>query len=176
MFESKSALESYGGRGFGSSCLTARRLIMAGVPAVHLSLDGWDNHEGIFNGIGDRVTRLDKGVSQLVKDLKVLGLFDKTMIMIAGEFGRTPRINNNEGRDHYPRNTPVALISGAIKKGLVVGGSGPDGTKMENMVTVGAVSHSVYKMMGISPTGQFTDISGRPLRYCPSDAGLSGLS
>ena len=173
--ESTATQEAYGGRGFGNSCLTARRLIMAGVPAVHLSLGGWDNHNGIFDGIGDRVGRLDKGISQLVKELKALGLFDKTMIMIAGEFGRTPNINNNQGRDHYPRNTPVALISGAIKKGIAIGNSGPDGTGMENMVTLGAVSHSVYKMMGISPTGQFTDKSGRPLRYCPSDAGLQGL-
>ncbi|MCM8540846.1 MAG: DUF1501 domain-containing protein [Lentisphaeraceae bacterium] len=173
--ESEATKESYGGRGFGNACLTARRLIMAGVPAVHLQLGGWDNHDGIFANIGPRVQTLDTGISQLVKDLKALGLYDQTLIMIAGEFGRTPRINNTDGRDHYPRNTPVTLISGAIKKGISVGNSGPDGTKQENMVTMGAVSHSVYKMMGISPTGQVMDMAGRPLRYCPSDTGINGI-
>jgi hypothetical protein len=172
--ETKATKDAYG-NGFGNNCLLARRLLMAGVPGVQLSLGGWDNHNNIFTGIGARIGMLDQGISQLVKELKALELFDKTMIMIAGEFGRTPRINNNDGRDHYPQNTPVALISGAFTKGVSVGNSGTDGTGVENMVTMGHVSHSIYKLMGINPIGQFTDISGRPLRYCPSNDGVKEL-
>ncbi|MCM8534869.1 MAG: DUF1501 domain-containing protein [Lentisphaeraceae bacterium] len=173
--ESEKTKEAYG-RGFGEQCLKARRLLMSGVPAVHLTLGGWDMHENVFERCATRVPVLDQAVSQLVKELKAIDLFDQTMIMISGDFGRTPRINNDEGRDHYPRNTPVALISGAFKKGIAVGDSGPDGTSVNNMVNFGAVSYSVYKMMGINPRGQFEDISGRPLRYCPSDTGIEGLA
>jgi hypothetical protein len=173
--ESAKTKEAYG-NGFGQECLKARRLLMAGVPAVHLTLGGWDMHNNVFDSCATRVPVLDQAVSQLVKELKAIDLFDKTMIMISGDFGRTPNINNTDGRDHYPKNTPVALISGAFKKGLAVGDSGPDGTAVNNMLPFGAVSHSVYKMMGINPKGQFEDISGRPLRYCPSDTGIEGLA
>ena len=173
--ESEKTKENYG-RGFGEQCLKARRLIMAGVPAIHLSLGGWDMHQNVFESCANRIPAMDQAISMLVKDLKAMDVFDKTMIMVSGEFGRTPRINNDEGRDHWPRNTPVALISGAFNKGLVVGDSGPDGTAVNNMVNFGAVSHSVYKMMGINPKGWFEDIQGRPLRYCPSDVGIEGLA
>jgi hypothetical protein len=173
--ESEKTKEAYG-KGFGEQCLKARRLLMAGVPAVHLEIGGWDMHENVFENCATRVPMVDQAVSQLVKELKAIDLFDKTMIMISGEFGRTPRINNDEGRDHYPQNTPVALISGAFNKGIAVGDSGSDGTAVNNMVPFGAVSHSVYKLMGINPKGQFEDISGRPLRYCPSDSGIDGLA
>ena len=172
--ESQKTREAYG-NGFGQNCLKTRRLLMSGVPAVSLSIGGWDTHQNNFTRCESLATSLDKGVSQLVKELKALDLFDQTLIMIAGEFGRTPRINANEGRDHYPQNTPVALISGALS-GTVVGHSGSDGTQMTDAVTMGAVSYSVYKLMGIRPKGTFEDITGRPLRYCPADEGLPGLS
>jgi len=172
--ESQKTKDAYG-TGFGQNCLKTRRLLMAGVPAVHMSLGGWDTHQNNFTKCTTLATSLNQGLSQLVKELKALDLFDQTLIMVAGEFGRTPKINANEGRDHYPQNTPVALISGGLN-GLVVGQSGSDGTKMENAVPMSAVSYSVYKLMGIRPKGYFEDITGRPLRYCPGDAGLPGLS
>ncbi|NQZ58649.1 MAG: DUF1501 domain-containing protein, partial [Lentisphaeraceae bacterium] len=172
--ESQKTREAYG-NGFGQNCLKTRRLLMAGVPAVHLSIGGWDTHQDNFTKCANMAGSLDKGVSQLVKELKALDIFDQTLIMIAGEFGRTPKINANEGRDHYPQNTPVALISGALS-GMVIGQSGSDGTQMSDAVSMGAVSHSVYKLMGIRPKGSFEDVTGRPLRYCPGDEGLPGLS
>lgn len=172
--ESQKTRDAYG-TGFGLNCLKSRRLLMAGVPAVHMSIGGWDTHQNNFTKCATMAASLDKGLSQLVKELKALDLFDQTLIMLAGEFGRTPKINGNEGRDHYPQNTPVAMISGSLN-GIVVGQSGPDGTEMANAVPMSAVAYSAYKLMGIRPKGNFEEITGRPLRYCAGNEGLPGLS
>lgn len=141
-------VEAYG-NDFGQNCLKARQLIAAGVPSIHITFDAWDTHQDNFTACTKLTKSLNQGLSQLVKDLKEFGMFDQTMIMIAGEFGRTPRININEGRDHFSENTPVALISGKLR-GEVFGQSNFDGTKLKNAVPISAVSNSIYKLIGIT--------------------------
>src|SRR5262245_21234895 len=128
--ESASTITAYGGRqnGFGMGCLVARKLVEKGVPAVEIDLGGWDNHGNIFqtlrNGNGPR---LDKGMSTLVKELVDRSLWKNTVVLWMGEFGRTPRINQGGGRDHWGRCWSVVVGGGAIKGGVAYGSTSKDG-------------------------------------------------
>src|SRR5205814_4165499 len=108
--------DAYGGEKnqFGMGCLLARKLVEAGVSAVEIDLGGWDNHANIFNTIRTgNGPRLDKGIGSLVRELDERGLWQNTVVVWMGEFGRTPRINQNGGRDHWGRVWPVLLGGGA---------------------------------------------------------------
>jgi len=160
--------EAYGGErnGFGMGALLARRLIEKGVTAVEIDLDGWDNHGNIFptirNGNGPR---LDKGMGTLVKELNERGLWQNTVVLWMGEFGRTPRINQNAGRDHWARCWSVVIGGGAIKGGQIFGSTSDDGTDIkENPVTIGELFATVYKGLGIDSSTQIRDNLGRPLQ------------
>jgi hypothetical protein len=159
-------LAEYGGtnNGFGMGCLLARRLVEKGVSCVEVDLGGWDNHGNIFptirNGNGPR---LDKGMGALVKDLVDRGLWQSTVVVWMGEFGRTPRINQNAGRDHWGRCWSVVLGGGAIKGGQVYGSTNDDGTDIkDNKVTVGDLFATVFKGLGLDPSTRIRDNLGRP--------------
>ena len=118
----------YGRGSFGSGCLMARRLVERGVTYVEVSLDGWDTHANNFDTLSRRLLpELDKGMSALVADLAARRLLDTTTIVWMGEFGRTPRINQNAGRDHWPRSWSVVVGGGGMKNGQVVGATDKDG-------------------------------------------------
>jgi len=160
--------EAYGGErnGFGMGALLARRLVEKGVTAVEIDLGGWDNHGNIFptirNGNGPR---LDKGMGTLVKELSERGLWQNTVVLWMGEFGRTPRINQNAGRDHWARCWSVVIGGGAIKGGQVYGSTSDDGTDIkENKAEIGDLFATVYKGLGIDPSTQVRDNLGRPLQ------------
>src|SRR5262249_20819665 len=102
--ERASLIQEYGDNSFGRGCLLARKLVEAGVTAVEVDLGGWDNHAGIFPTLrNQRLPALDKGMSALVRDLNERGMWNNTVVVWMGEFGRTPRINQNAGRDHWAR-------------------------------------------------------------------------
>lgn len=170
--ESPKTREFYG-PGFGANCLLARRLIMAGVTSVEIAYGGWDHHENIFERATSGFAAVAKGLNCLVTELKELGLFDQTLILVGGEMGRSPGIEKEtEGRGHFPQNTCYAVIGGKIK-GQNVGESSPDGTTLAQPITMGQLTYSVLELMGMRPMGFFDDkISGRPQRYCPSDIPL----
>ncbi len=111
----------YGENPFGQGCLLARRLVERNVRAVEVSYGGWDMHNGIFERAPDRCAVLDQAVTALIEDLERIGKLDKTMIVLTTEFGRTPRINQNAGRDHYPKAFSSVLAGGGIKGGTVYG-------------------------------------------------------
>ncbi|MGA9924201.1 MAG: DUF1501 domain-containing protein, partial [Isosphaeraceae bacterium] len=116
--ESAAVREAYGHGSFGSGCLMARRLVEQGVTYVEVSLGGWDTHANNFETLSKRLLpELDQGMSALVADLAQRRLLDSTLIVWRGEFGRTPRINQNAGRDHWPRGWSVAIGGGGIKGG-----------------------------------------------------------
>src|SRR5262249_61486452 len=118
-----------GGNNFGRGCLLARKLVEAGVACVEVSLGGWDMHANIFPTLANqRLPTLDKAMGTLVKDLEQRGKLKDTVIVWMGDFGRTPRINQNAGRDHYPRAWSVALGGRGIKGGDADGGSEQAGT------------------------------------------------
>jgi hypothetical protein len=165
--EPKSVIDSYGGMAnrFGMGCLLARKLVEKGVSCVEVDLGGWDNHANIFatlrRGNGPS---LDKGVSALVKELNERGMWKNTVVLWMGEFGRTPRINQNGGRDHWGRCWSVVLGGGAIKGGIAYGATSKDGTDVDkDPVRIGDLYATIYKGLGIDPGTKVRDNLGRPL-------------
>jgi len=161
--------DEYGNSQFGRSALLARRLVEAGVSAVEISLGGWDTHNQTFqahSGGGNRMglqPTLDRAMGTLVRDLADRGMLRNTVILWMGEFGRTPRINQNNGRDHWARCWSVVVGGGAIRGGQAYGSTNEDGTAVaNNPVGIGDVFATVYRALGIDPTTQIRDPIGRP--------------
>lgn len=159
--------DEYGQTQFGRGCLLARKLVEAGVACVEVTLGGWDMHQQIGRGLSTRLPELDKGMGTLVKDLADRGKLKDTVILWMGDFGRTPKINQNAGRDHWPRCWSVVVGGGNIKGGLAYGSTNSDGTDIkDNPVDVLNLYATVYKALGIDPTPQTVadvrDNIGRP--------------
>ncbi len=164
--EEKSVAERYGENDFGRGCLLARRLVEAGVPFVEVNYGGWDNHQDIFTTLkDDKLPTLDRGVSALVEDLTQRGLWEDTIVLWMGEFGRTPRINGNTGRDHWARSWSVVAGGGGLQGGIAVGATNEDGTRVEGTsYTSEDLMATVCQAMGISLSTSFQSTSGRPMK------------
>ena len=164
--EPEEVKERYGATNFGRGCLMARRLVEQGVPFIEVGLGGWDNHQNIHTTLADnKLPEMDKAMSALVQDLEERGLLEDTAIIWMGEFGRTPRINGNAGRDHWARSWSVAVGGGGLKGGLAIGATNDDGTRVETEpYTSQDVMASVCKGLGISLQTTFTSRSGRPMK------------
>ena len=158
--------DAYGRGSFGSGCLMARRLVEAGVTYVEVSLGGWDTHADAFNALSTRLQPdLDKGMGNLVADLAQRGLLDNTMIVWMGEFGRTPKINQNGGRDHWPRSWSVVMGGGGLKGGQAIGATDKDGVDIvDQPVGVMDLVATMSKGMGIDVATQYTTPRGRPIK------------
>jgi Protein of unknown function (DUF1501) len=158
--------DAYGRGSFGSGCLMARRLIEQGVTFVEVSLGGWDTHSDAFETLSNRLLpELDKGMGSLVDDLAGRGLLENTMVVWMGEFGRTPRINQNAGRDHWPRSWSVVMGGGGMKGGTVVGATDKDGIDItDRPVGVMDLVATMTKSMGIDLATQYTTPRGRPIK------------
>ena len=168
--EPEAVRERYGTAGFGRGCLMARRLVEQGVPFVEVDLGGWDNHQGIFTTLADtKLPELDQAMSALVEDLVQRGLYDDTAVIWMGEFGRTPNINGDGGRDHWARSWSVVVGGAGFRRGVVVGETSSDG---KEIVTEPYSSQdmmaSVLKSLGISLETTFTAANGRPMKIANS--------
>lgn len=155
----------YGNGGFGRGCLLAKKLVEAGVACVEVTLGGWDNHAGIFNILANqRLPELDRGMGSLVEDLTKSGKIKDTVIVWMGEFGRTPRINQNGGRDHFPRAWSVVIGGGKIKGGVAYGSTDADGTSVkDNPAKIGDLYATLFAGLGIEEShGDIRDNLGRP--------------
>ena len=164
--ENPSLLREYGTMGnFGRGCLLARKLVEAGVTCVEVDLGGWDNHAGIFPALSKTLLpQLDKGMGTLVKDLVERGMWKNTVLVWLGEFGRTPRINQNAGRDHWARCWSVVVGGGGLRGGLAYGATSKDGTEVvSDACSVGDLFATLYKAMGIDPALQLRNANGRPI-------------
>lgn len=165
--EPASVIDAYGGRmnQFGMGCLLARKLVEKNVTCVEIDLGGWDNHANIFNTIRTgNGPRLDKGMGNLVKELVERGKWKDTVVMWMGDFGRTPKINQNGGRDHWARCWSVVIGGGAIKGGQAYGSTSSDGMDIKDKpCTIGDLFATVYKGLGLDPTSQVRDNLGRPM-------------
>jgi hypothetical protein len=156
--------ERYGRSQFGQGCLLARRMIERQVPFVEVSLSGWDTHEDNFNRVRDLSTVLDKGWSSLMQDLHERRLLDSTLIVWMGEFGRTPGINPQQGRDHYPKAWSVVL-GGGIRGGRVVGKTSADGMSVDDRpVSTPDLLATICVALGLDPRKQNMSNVGRPIR------------
>jgi hypothetical protein len=163
--EPKDMLEKYGDNNFGRGCLMARRLVEVGVPFVEVTSGGWDLHQQNFTTLQRKLPELDKAFSALVEDLKQRGLLDSTVILCMGEFGRTPRVNGNAGRDHYARAWSVVLGGAAIKGGRAIGKTNADGTSVEGESHSSEdLMASVCQALGISLQITYTAKNGRPMK------------
>ncbi|MBI1916043.1 MAG: DUF1501 domain-containing protein, partial [Planctomycetes bacterium] len=171
--EPKELRDRYGRNLFGQGCLLARRLVERGVPFVEVTLNsvpnlqvfGWDTHQDNFNAVQKLSGVLDPAWATLLEDLKAKGLLDTTLIVWMGEFGRTPKINGNKGRDHWANSWSTVLSGGGIKGGQVVGKTSADGTTVEERpVPVSDLLATIATALGIDPTKQNRSNVGRPIR------------
>ncbi len=164
--EAPAVREAYGAGSFGSGCLMARRLVEQGVTYVEVALGGWDTHANNFETLSKRLLpELDQGMSALVADLAQRGLLESTLVVWMGEFGRTPRINQNAGRDHWPRSWSVVVGGGGTRGGQTVGATDRDGVDItERPVGVMDLIATMTKSMGINIDTQYTTPRGRPLK------------
>ena len=157
-----------GGNGFGQSLLMARRLVQVGVPFVEVNLGGWDLHTDVFNTLRDqRLPVLDRGISALVKDLKQKNMLDDVTLVWMGEFGRTPRINQNTGRDHWAASWSTMIGGGGLNNGQAVGATDKDGVRVaENSKAYlpGDIWATVAYAMGIPLNTVHTSKRGRPMK------------
>jgi hypothetical protein len=168
--EPKEVQERYGNTGFGRGCLMARRLVEMGVPFIEVDLDGWDNHTDIFKTLQDqKLPELDKAMSALISDLSDKGLLQDTAIIWMGEFGRTPNINGNGGRDHWARSWSVVVGGAGFKGGIIVGETSSDGKEIiTEPYSSQDLMASVLKSLGISLETSFTAKNGRPMKIANS--------
>jgi len=157
--------DSYGRNAFGQGCLLARRLIEAGVTFVEVELNGWDTHQENFNRTRTLSAQADPAFASLVSDLKERGRLERTLVIWMGEFGRTPRVNPNNGRDHFPRAFSVALAGGGIHGGRVIGATSATGTDVTaRPVTVPDLFCTFCHALGINPRKENITPLGRPIR------------
>ncbi len=147
------------------SFLTARRLVEAGVGCVTLSIGGWDTHSGNFKQLRKQLPDVDRGIANLIEDLHVRGMQDDVVTVMWGEFGRTPKINNNDGgRDHWGPVMSGLIAGGGLKMGQAIGSTTARGERpKDGAVTVPQVLTTVYHAMGIDPSLTFRNGSGRPM-------------
>ncbi len=163
--EPAAAKQAYGDGEFGLGCLMARRLVEAGVPFVEVTQKGWDTHKDNFPTVRRLSEELDRGMGALVDDLASRGLLDRTLVVWLGDFGRTPAINGNGGRDHYPGCQSVVLAGGGIRGGQVVGSTDADGAAVRDRpVGVPDLFRTLATQLGLDPDERRVAPSGRPIK------------
>jgi hypothetical protein len=161
--EDPKTIEKYG-QGFGAQMLRARRLCQAGCGFVTLSYNGWDMHQQVKAGLERRGPELDHAIATFLEDVQQRGLSDNILLVITGEFGRTPKINRNAGRDHWAPLSTLALAGGGLKMGQVVGESSPKAdVPKANPIRPQDLMATVFHVLGLDPRTQFTNPSGRPV-------------
>lgn len=154
----------YGNTQAGQRMILARRLVEAGVRFVSLTAGSWDHHADIKKGIENGLPPVDQAVAALINDLDQRGLLDSTMVIVTSEFGRTPKINKDAGRDHWPRVFSTMLAGGGVKKGLVYGQSDALGGEPEdNKVSVEDFAKTIYHQLGINADKELMSPGGRPI-------------
>lgn len=174
--ESDVLRQAYGDNSFGKGCLMARRLVETGVKFVEVTLDGWDTHQDNFTRTSNLCKKLDPALSTLLQDLSQKGMLDKTLVLCMGEFGRTPSINANEGRDHYPNAFACAVAGGGIRGGRVYGETSEDGDQIiSNPVTPENLFATLCSQLGIDYNKVNYSPQGRPLKYVNSGSVIEEL-
>ncbi len=168
--EDPKVADRYGQGPWGRYALMARRLVEAGVTFVTVDMPHWDDHSNIKDGHGNKLPHLDRAVGGLMDDLSERGLLDRVMVVVMGEFGRTPRLNNGQpgiaipGRDHWGNAISVMMAGGGIPGGQVVGRTNSKAEyPIERPLKPADILATVYQFLGIDPTVHFKDHTGRPI-------------
>lgn len=162
--EDQKTKEMYGLTTAGQRLLISRRLIEAGVRFLTVSYGGWDMHDNIKNGFEKQAPEFDQALAALLSDLSDRGLLDETVVVVTSEFGRTPKINNTAGRDHWPRVFSTLIAGGGVKNGQIYGTSDSLGGEVdENPVSPSDLSATIFSLLGIDPEKQFMTPDLRPI-------------
>ena len=174
--ESQDTRGEYGENAFGQGCLLARRLVESNVRFVEVSLGGWDTHQDNFNRMETQAAILDRALATLINDLARRGLLDTTLVVLATEFGRTPTINQNTGRDHYPKAFTGLFAGGGIRGGQVYGQTDEDGSEViENAVTIPDFNATIAHAMNLPQDEVITSPSGRPFTVANKGKPITAL-
>ena len=176
--ESDAVRQAYGSKTVGQCCLLARRLVERGVPFVTVNHKGWDTHNQLVTRLKDGfagaktpvglIPSLDQALNALLVDLGQRGMLDETLVVVMGEFGRTPKLNTAGGRDHWPRVFSVLMAGGGIRGGQVVGSSDAIGeSPADRPVTPSDLAATIYSRLGLDPSTEIHTPDGRPVRLTP---------
>ncbi len=168
--------ERYGRTTFGQSCLLARRLVERGVRFVTVTNGGWDHHAKIFEGLEKKLPDFDRGFSALIQDLDQRGLLSDTLVVALGEFGRTPKVNKDAGRDHWGHAGSLLFAGAGVAGGRVVGATDKEGASVtDRPVRPADVAFTVYHSLGINPRAHIYTPDGRPLEILDEGALITEL-
>lgn len=163
--EPQALQEAYGDTPFGRGCLAARRLIEVGVRCVEVTLNGWDSHANNHETQKGLVETLDPAFATLIRDLRERDLLRRTIVLCVGEFGRTPRMNRLEGRDHWPHGFSLAVAGGGLRPGVVIGETDPEGGKeVKDPVYIGDLYTTLLTAMGLNPQKENISRVNRPIK------------
>jgi hypothetical protein len=168
--------DQYGRNAAGMRMLMCRRLVEAGVRFVSMTYGGWDHHANLITPFRRQVPPFDQAFAALIRDLEQRGMLDTTLVMLTTEFGRTPKLNKDNGRDHWPRVFSIALAGGGIKKGQIYGSS--DATASEpakNPLTVEDLATTIYHQLGIEAQKELIAPGGRPIEIVDGGHVVDGL-
>jgi hypothetical protein len=162
--EKDSLRDQYGRNTFGQSCLLARRLIEGGVRFVTVNYGGWDHHAKIFPSLDKKLPEFDAGFSALVSDMDERGLLADTLVVAMGEFGRTPKINKDAGRDHWGPAASLLFAGAGVKRGQFIGATDREGAKVtERPVAPADVAATILESVGVDPHAELVTPDGRPI-------------
>ena len=174
--ESDSMRDAYGRHSFGQRALLARRLVTAGVPFVTLYHGGWDHHRELFKSFDSKMPPFESTIAALVEDLKTQGLLERTLVIALGEFGRTPKINKDGGRDHWSNAMSVMFAGGGTPGGQVVGATDRQGyAAIERVLSPENFVSTVYRKLGIDPDQMLYTPEGRPTHLVSDATAISEL-
>jgi hypothetical protein len=166
----------YGNNAFGQGCLLARRLVERGVRFVEVSMHGWDTHAANFVRTPENCAVLDKALATLVEELNAGGLLKETLVVLATEFGRTPHINGNTGRDHYPKAFSFALFGGGVRPGSVYGKTNAQGAEVEEgEMTIPDFNATLALALGLPVEQVVMSPTGRPFKMADKGKPVSGI-
>lgn len=156
--------DRYGRNQAGQRLLLARRMVEAGARFVTLTYGGWDMHAQITQSFRNAIPPLDQALSVLLQDLDERGMLDSTLVMVSSEFGRTPKINNDAGRDHWPKVFSTLLAGGGIKRGMIYGSSDPTAAEPElDPVSPADLATTMYHLLGIVADKELMSPGDRPI-------------
>jgi hypothetical protein len=162
--EPDSIKDEYGRNDAGMRMLMSRRLVEGGVKFVSMVYGGWDHHVNIHDGIARDLPKFDKAYAALIRDLDRRGMLDSTLVMVTTEFGRTPKINKDAGRDHWPRVFSILLAGGGMKRGSVYGSSDATGAEPdENPLAVEDFAMTIFNQLGIDGAKKLMSAGNRPI-------------
>ncbi|MFM9966487.1 MAG: DUF1501 domain-containing protein [Planctomycetaceae bacterium] len=180
--EDPKAIDKYGNNPWGRYTLMARRLVEAGTTFATVDMPHWDDHSNIEKGHGGKLEAVDRAVAALIDDLDVRGILDRTLVIVMGEFGRTPKINSGQpgipipGRDHWGNAISVMMAGGGLKGGVIVGATNSKAEfPIERALKPADILATVYHVMGIDPSTSFKDFAGRPVPMLDEGAPIAEL-